>query len=470
MAKLAKVTRILHSRDLNRSKYDRLVAIAVLCGRVRKDAWQRCSGWSTARQSPRAIRDDWMAEGYDWHRLPARLGRATLLDALGNIHASQEAAKVPVRKAVWRRTEGDEEERKRLYALLQQNRWTEDSFLHRHMRKRWQGGTSRVTNQIVLEPGAYTAQVRHGRAWVHMQGMERGQRIAIPLREKHTPSGQLRILLQDRATVEVHYAVDETRVCSTRPCGEATVGVDKGYTETYTDSDGERHGKGLGDLLAAESDARKVKGQRRNRMRDLEQKHRDAGNVQKADNILRHNLGHRKWDRRQKQHNARVRDFLCQAAHSVVDRAGTIACEDLTAPMQSAKVMQRHPTPSERLDQGRDGRHPNLDISTHRHCVGVGEPRLHVANRLPHRTPARSPAWGPVLRPGRSRVGRGHQRRPQHPGAHVRRRDHGTRPSERSNDGSGIEAGQRWGRLHPDSSPPARPTPPDGRERMTPNP
>ena len=90
------------------------------------------------------------------------------------------------------------------------------------------------------------------------------------------------------------------------PGGSETVGVDKGYTEAYTDSDGERHGKGLGDLLTAESDARKVKGQRRNRMRDLEQKHRDAGNVQKADRILRHNLGNRKWDRRQKQHNAQV--------------------------------------------------------------------------------------------------------------------------------------------------------------------
>ncbi|MXZ41465.1 MAG: transposase, partial [Caldilineaceae bacterium SB0666_bin_21] len=141
--------------------------------------------------------------------------------------------KVPVRKAVWRRTEGDEEERHRLYSLLKQNRWTEDSFLHRHMRKRWKGGTSRVTNQIVLEPGAYTAKVRHGRAWVHMQvqGMEHGQRIAIPLKGTHLPSGTLRILLRDNGQVEVHYAVDETQVCSTRPCGAATVGVDKGYTE-----------------------------------------------------------------------------------------------------------------------------------------------------------------------------------------------------------------------------------------------
>ena len=341
MAKPAKVTRILHSRDLNRAKYNRLVAIAALCGRVRGDAWQRCSGWSTAQQSSREIRDAWMAEGYDWHGLPARLGRATLLDALGDIHACREAAKVPVRKAIWHRTEGDEEERHRLYSLLKQNRWIEDPFLHRQMRKRWKGGTSRVKNQIVLEPGTYTTKIRHGRAWVHMQGMERGQRIAIPLKEQHMPSGQLRIILQDDGQLEIHHAVDEDDACSTKPGGTETIGVDKGYTEAYTDSDGERHGEGLGDLLAAESDARKVKGQRRNQLRALEQKHREAGNTQKADNIRHHNLGNRKWNRRQRQHNAQVRDFLCHAAHSVVDLASTIACEDLTAPMKSAKVMHR---------------------------------------------------------------------------------------------------------------------------------
>ena len=198
-----------------------------------------------------------------------------------------------------------------------------------------------MKNQIVLEPGAYTAKVRHGRAWVHMQGMERGQRIAIPLRESIPPFGQLRIILRDDGQLEIHYAVNEDDACSTQPGGLETVGVDKGYTEAYTDSDGARHGPGLGDLLAAESDARKVKGQRRNHLRDLERKHREAGNVQKADRILHNNLGHRKWDRCQKRHKAQVRDFLGQAAHRVVDRAGTIACEVLTTPMQSAKVMHR---------------------------------------------------------------------------------------------------------------------------------
>ena len=336
-----KVTRILHSRGLNRAKYARLSELAARCGRVRSDAWRRCSGVSTVLQSPYDIRDAWMAEGYGWHGLPARLGKAALADALGDIAAAREAAKVKVKRAIRHRTRNDDAERHRLHSLLKQNRWTEDPFLHRQMRNRWQGGRSRVANQIVADSGSYTTQVWHGRAWVYLQGMERGQRIAIPLKGTHLPSGTLRILLQPNGQVAVHYAAAEDEVCSTRPCGDATVGVDKGYTEAYTDNDGERHGQGLGDLLAAESDHQKVKGQRRNQLRAVAKKHEAKGNHCKARNIERHNLGRNKWNQRKRRHKKRTRNHLCHAAHAVVDKADTIACEDLTAPMKSAKYRHR---------------------------------------------------------------------------------------------------------------------------------
>ena len=76
------------AQGLNADKYDRLVRISVLCGKVRADAWRRCSGVATVLQSSYEIRDAWMAEGYAWHGLPARLGKATLADALGDITAS----------------------------------------------------------------------------------------------------------------------------------------------------------------------------------------------------------------------------------------------------------------------------------------------------------------------------------------------------------------------------------------------
>ena len=83
MARPTKATRILHSQGLNAAKYRRPSEMAVFCGRVRSDARRRCSGVSTVRQSPYDVRDDRMAEGYGWHGLPARLGKAVPSDALG---------------------------------------------------------------------------------------------------------------------------------------------------------------------------------------------------------------------------------------------------------------------------------------------------------------------------------------------------------------------------------------------------
>ena len=113
--------------------------------------------------------------------------------------------------------------------------------------------------------------------------------------------------VQPNRQVAFHYAVDETQACSTRPCGDATVGVDKGCT----DSDGERHGEGLGDLLAAESDHCKDKDQKRNRLRAVAEKHEAKGNHRKADNIRCHNLGRNKRNRRKRRHKRRGRATCC---------------------------------------------------------------------------------------------------------------------------------------------------------------
>ena len=86
------------------------------------------------------------------------------------------------------------------------------------------GRGSRCTNPIVADSGSYTTKLWHGHVWVYLQGLERGQRIA--LREKRLPTGTLRIILQDDGQLEIHHAVDETAVCSTKPCGTETVGVD----------------------------------------------------------------------------------------------------------------------------------------------------------------------------------------------------------------------------------------------------
>ncbi len=187
----------------------------------------------------------------------------------------------------------------RLYSLLKQNRWTEDPFLHRRMRKQWQGGRSHVTNRIVADAGACTTKVWQGRAWVCLQDLARSRRIIIPLKGTHLPSGTLRIILQDSGRVAFHHAVDEGTACSTRACGPETLGVDKGCTEASTDSDGERHSEGLDDLLFAESDQVKAKGRKRNQLHALEAKHREPGARHKANNIRNNSSSRMKADQQE---------------------------------------------------------------------------------------------------------------------------------------------------------------------------
>jgi hypothetical protein len=157
-----------------------------------------------------------------------------------------------VRQAIRRHTSNNDEQ-KRLYRTLKLDEWTADPYLHRQMRKHYQHGRTCVDNQIILDISCYTTFELGGRAWLKVMGLERGQRIAIPLNTNVQPTSTLRLILRD-GIVEVHYTVEDEQACSIKPGGEAVVGIDKGYTEVFTDSDGQRHGDGLGGLLSDESD------------------------------------------------------------------------------------------------------------------------------------------------------------------------------------------------------------------------
>jgi IS605 OrfB family transposase len=192
------------------------------------------------------------------------------------------------------------------------------------MRKYWQHGKTNVANQIVLDTQCYKAFEHNGQGWIEVTGLTPRKRIAIPLNTTVPPTGTIRLILRD-GRVEVHYAVEEKQVTVTRPAGDETLGIDKGYTEVFVDSDGDHHGEGLGEILSAESDYLKVKYQRRHKLRQIARK-----KAHKRDKIHRYNLGRKKLDRRKRKHTSRVRDQVFKATHSVIDKASTLVTEDLT--------------------------------------------------------------------------------------------------------------------------------------------
>ena len=323
-----KVTRIAYSKNLNQGKYEQLSEIAKRLGNLRQEVWHCYGSIGGVGKTHRQIRDEWLAEKRQFD-VPARLWKETLRDTFDDICLYREAAKVKVRKAIVKRTK-DEEERKRLFILLKYDRWLEDHYLRRVMRKYYKHGKTLVDNQIVLDAQCYTAYEHNGQAWLEVMGFSPKKRIAIPLDSNRLLGGTLRLILRD-GRVEVHYAVESIE-CSTKPCGQEEVGIDKGYSEAFVDSEGQVHGHGLGDLLSCESDYLKVKYQRRNKLFAIAE-----AKPHKAETVFKNNLGRKKLDKRKQLHTQRVRDKVFKAVHSVVDKAKTIVSEDLSVPIKSRK-------------------------------------------------------------------------------------------------------------------------------------
>ncbi|MET8040055.1 transposase [Micromonospora sp. NPDC005215] len=338
-----KTTRIAYSHRLNAGKYAALAEQARRLGRVRSEVWQRYASVGGAWLTDRQVRDRWLAEGT--HRqfgVLATPWKETVRDAMADITATCEAAKVPAREAIRRHT-SDPAERRRLFGLLKADRWGQDPYLSRLMRLRWRRGHNRTRNQIVVRADQHNTRVdAHGRLWLAVPGLVRRQLVRIPLNTIVAPTGTLRLILRGDP-VEIHYQIDAaTMKTSQRPCGEATIGVDKGYTEALTDSDGNYHGEGLGRLLTTESDRLKERNRHRAKLRSVANTAARRGNHAKADRIARNNLGAIKRDRQAGCHQARVRTEIFTAVHQVVDKAAVVVAEDLTKTFTGRKSLGRN--------------------------------------------------------------------------------------------------------------------------------
>ncbi len=323
-----KVTRVAYSHRLNAGKYAALWEQARRLGVVRCEVWQRYGSAAGAGVRDRQVRDAWLTNGEHLRfGVLANAWKETVRDAMADIAANRESAKVGVKRAIRRHT-GNPAEQKRLYTELKADRWASDPYLSRLMRRHWRRGKNRTRNQIVVRADQHnTKPDDRGRLWLAVPGLQRRQLVKIPLNTTVAPTGTPRLILRG-GRVEVHYQIDAADMpSSSRPCGDREIGVDKGYTEALTDSDGDHHGTGLGALLTAESDRLKERNRRRAKLRSIAN---NSSNRAKADRIAKNNLGVVKRDRQAARHNARVRTEIFTAAHRVVDKAAAVVAEDLT--------------------------------------------------------------------------------------------------------------------------------------------
>lgn len=199
------------------------------------------------------------------------------------------------------------------------------------MRKLFKHGHTQVYNQISLDSCSYNWFPTEKNGYLEIQGLSPRKRIKIPLDTSHEINGTIRLLLRN-SKVEVHYTIDSPNV---EKSGSCLLGLDKGYTEVFTDSSDRKLGQGLGELLSSESDYRKTKGQQRNKLRAIAASARKLGDIKKAERIEKNNLGNLTWDARQSVHTARVKTIIYRAVHQACNQASKVYVEDLTSVIKS---------------------------------------------------------------------------------------------------------------------------------------
>ncbi len=319
------VTRVAYSKGLTKRKFSELSELASRLGKLRHELWDKYGSISGYEANHRTIRDKWLAEKRKFD-VPARLWKETLRDVIDDIQARKAAGFKAVARKLYRRygaTEG-----KKFCAGLRDGSWKKNPVMHRYIRKELPRGRTWVKNQIVLDKQCYKYFIHNNKGWIEVTGLQPRKRVAIPLGNTKPISSTIRLILRDNR-VEIHHIIEVDALISTK---DHEVGVDKGYTEVFVDSDGEHHGKELGVLLTEESDHLKVKYQRRNKLLAIANK-----KPHKAKNIHKHNLGRRKLNRRKSKHVSKVKTVVHSAAHQVARKASVIVHEDLSISMKSKK-------------------------------------------------------------------------------------------------------------------------------------
>ena len=322
------------TRTLQADVPDGLSAICKIMGFVRADIWRRFGALGSVGKNADAIRKTITAANlYGALPVDGTIRAETTKDIVNDILTYKAAAMVKVRQSVAARTK-DNAERKRLYTLLKSDQWLADHFLHRQVRKHFRHGVSHTANQFIVRSDKQSSAVVDGKLVITIRI---AQKYGSDIRLVTSSNGKnvalkdsnLRIIVKDGCT-EIHYTTDKAEC---RVCGDQVIGVDKGYSEAFTDSDGQAHGPSFGSILTKYSDKAAATGKQRNKLHALEKKHRSAGRIIKADRIKHYNLGRVKIDRRKAKAQGHLRTIAFQSAHALVDKAAVVVSEDLTSPV-----------------------------------------------------------------------------------------------------------------------------------------
>lgn len=318
-------------------------------GIVRSESYNKLGGvkhwgmnWRDAYPEVRAFRTP------ESLGLPSKLMEWTVSDVAKAILAQQAATIANLRKKIWARYPGEEneEQRKQAYQKLNSTEFLSDSFLSRIVRDEFQRGHTWVDNQIVYQPEAYSVkQINRFVYRLSVSGLTKGKRIQFNVRSNRKPTGQIRVIYNSELDrFEIHFVVNFGIYTKSTDKERTPIGIDKGYTEALIDSNEKVHGERLGELLTKKSNRITKKNRKRGKLFAIFRKN-EKHDATKAARILENNLSRKTENKRYRKDQAAISSLLGTASKSLFATGKLkVFAEDLTEPIKNkrqSKAMSR---------------------------------------------------------------------------------------------------------------------------------
>lgn len=252
--------------------------------------------------------------------------------AIEDIHACQEAAKSWVIRKIYRIFSPDGF-RNELVKSLDSLEWMDYPLIHRWMRNAYRRGHSWLDNQICVGTGNGAKLTRVSRNVVAVEfcgekaGATRYEKIRLLFKVgRVTPKGNLRIIFRDdTGAVELHYP---KLVRRTQATGVGAIGLDKGFTEAFTDEKGVSYGEGIGKVMRSATIVRHQRGRARNRLWQL---------AQTKPHIHRCNLGKKRWTERENRKKRQLTTIVRTGVNQIFEQYATAITEDLSGLIKGKK-------------------------------------------------------------------------------------------------------------------------------------
>ena len=329
---------------------DKARVMARRAGRLRSDIWNKYGSlqvWGISHQ--KLYKEFQKTNPPQMYQLDQKQWQKTFERVINDIHACIEAAKTTVIRKIYRHFQPEKDNqgktientsfRKELCKSLNSLEWMKYPLLHRWMRKAYHRGHTYVDNQICLGigNGAVVKRVSRNVVRVIISGEKIGKRKYEKLTllfkvGRCTPTGIFQLLFDDlTGEVRLHFPKIIKRLEAT---GSGICGLDKGYTEAFTDSNNVVYGDGIGKIMRDSVSKRHIRGKGRNKLYQI-------AKGKNKQHIFKCNLGKKRWNNREKQKRCTLTTIVRTGTNKFFDTYAHGITEDLSFTVKNKKLAKK---------------------------------------------------------------------------------------------------------------------------------